>query len=396
MFNMLHTLTASAINNLRFDLAKQHVNDMFTLAEQQPQFSDFFFFSHYNAGLLAKNQGDFDQAIGHYKKALNMQDTTSENYFIREAYENLAVTYFRTNELDLAKETLTQYKIKYPNAKIISQTIFALKAKLNGDELASYEALFSVIDEQIKQRREFTYFAVQATANIQSEKISALDVRVLEQDLNISQLKLANTLQEKDFIYYGLLFTVLFTLTLLAFIGYLLKIHLKFKHYARTDGLTGIANRRFILELGQRMLKKADIPTKPLTILLFDIDNFKQINDQQGHHVGDQAIKLIVENANNCLRKQDKIGRIGGDEFLLLLPDTTKGEAQLIAERIRGLVEKSTKEHFAQLKLKNIVSVSIGVISAQKNDQLQAMIIRADNALYRAKDLGRNVVVLGQ
>jgi diguanylate cyclase (GGDEF)-like protein len=392
MFNMLHSLNSRAISNLRFDLAQQHVDEMFALAKQQPDFNDFTFFSYYNAALLADNTKDFTFAIKQYQQALTLKSTTQENYFIRASYESLAIIYLRTNQLPLAKEILEEYQQKYPNAKYIKKEMLALEAKVKGNVFESERVLFNVIDEQIKQRREFTHFAVQATASLHNEKISELDVRVLEQDLSISQLKLANTLQDKKSIQSTLVFTALFIVSLLLFIGYLLKLHRKVKRYARTDGLTGIANRRFILELGQRMLRKVKA-TQPLTILLFDIDNFKQINDGQGHHVGDNAIKLIVNTTSSNLRKQDHLGRIGGDEFLALLPETTKEEAHIIAERIRKSVEQATQHCFEGLSAQ--VSVSIGVVSADNNEQLQAMIIRADDALYRAKGLGRNVVVVG-
>jgi len=396
MFNMLHTLTSAAINNLRFDLAKHHVEAMFLLAKEQPSFADFTFFSFYNAGLLAKSENNFEQSIHHYQQALRLQHTTQEKFFVRSIYENLAIIYFRINQLENAKLTLLEYKKIFPSAKIINPEFKALEFTVAGSTHASRQALFDVIDFQVKKRREFTHFAVQATANLHDDKINDLDNKVLQQNLEIKELNLINTQEEKQFIYYSLILVSIFVLSLLGFILYLLKIQRKFKIYARTDGLTGIANRRFILELGTQLLIKAKPPELPLSILLFDIDNFKQINDEQGHHVGDKAIKLIVKSAKTCLRKVDKIGRIGGDEFLLLLPETKAEEAKNIAERIRADVEKSTQQAFNDLNLKEKISVSIGIIPAGVDDSLEGLIIRADEALYQAKNLGRNVVVLGK
>src|SRR5204863_6579075 len=108
------------------------------------------------------------------------------------------------------------------------------------------------------------------------------------------------------------------------------------KRLATIDGLTGIANRRHFLELGQRMFETARRYGQPLSALMLDVDRFKQVNDQHGHAVGDQVLRAIAERCGQCLRSPDLLGRYGGEEFALLLPMTQLTPAQsMLAERIR-------------------------------------------------------------
>ena len=159
---------------------------------------------------------------------------------------------------------------------------------------------------------------------------------------------------------------------------------------AMTDPLTGIANRRHIEELARRALAHAGAHGEPLCVLVLDVDHFKAVNDAFGHAVGDQVLVRIAEACRQALRQFDVMGRLGGEEFLIVLPNTRLQVALQIAERLRRTVET--------LPLANLApglqsTASLGVAEADHEaDDLSELVRRADTAMYRAKDAGRNRV----
>ena len=162
------------------------------------------------------------------------------------------------------------------------------------------------------------------------------------------------------------------------------ELHIK----SETDVLTGALNRRrFMLEI-EMLFNDFRLETKPSSLLMIDIDYFKQINDTYGHITGDEILKQIVNVCKSQLRKDDMFFRYGGEEFVALLPNTNQDEAIAIAERIRHFVEK---EHFKE-DIKDI-TVSIGIDKFKISDKdFNDMIKRADKALYIAKGEGRNLI----
>jgi len=159
---------------------------------------------------------------------------------------------------------------------------------------------------------------------------------------------------------------------------------------ANTDALTGLPNRRYFMAQLSGELARRHRYGHPLSLLMLDLDHFKQVNDQWGHAVGDEALRLFADSVQCCLRSQDVAGRLGGEEFAILLPETAENVALPVAERIRARMEQtpipSTKGDFR-------VTVSIGVTQAQDSDDLESLLHRADEALYAAKQGGRNRVV---
>ena len=154
--------------------------------------------------------------------------------------------------------------------------------------------------------------------------------------------------------------------------------------FASTDALTGLANRRRIVEYLDARLKGAAAGEAKLSIVLFDIDYFKSVNDHYGHDIGDEVLKRVASAASEGLRNTDLIGRYGGEEFVIILPDTDASLALQIAERVRAKVEAS--KYDAQ----PMVTVSLGIASTGGEDTGHSILKRADVALYEAKKAGRN------
>ncbi len=153
---------------------------------------------------------------------------------------------------------------------------------------------------------------------------------------------------------------------------------------ASTDALTGLANRRRIVEYLDATLSDVADGDAGLSVVLFDIDHFKAVNDRYGHDVGDEVLKRVAASAIEGLRSTDLIGRYGGEEFVIILPRTDADTALQIAERVRSRIEASRGG--TQPK----VTVSLGVATTQGDDTGHVILKRADVALYAAKDAGRN------
>jgi len=165
-----------------------------------------------------------------------------------------------------------------------------------------------------------------------------------------------------------------------------------FAHHAVTDPLTGLYNRRWLDEmLPQQMICCRD-DDQPFSLLIADIDFFKDFNDRYGHLAGDQAISAIAATLQHNLRKSDMAVRFGGEEFLVLLPGSDLQGALHIAERIRQAVKRTPLSHGDGRPLP-AVTVSIGVAQMSSDDGAAELIEKADNVLYLAKQQGRDSVV---
>jgi len=155
---------------------------------------------------------------------------------------------------------------------------------------------------------------------------------------------------------------------------------------ASKDFLTGIYNRRSFEAFANSFLATHDV-----ALILIDIDYFKFINDNYGHLIGDEVLKYVTNKIKTLIRKDDVFARIGGEEFVILLPNTSLENAQKIAEKLRQIIEQ---ESIKIDKLNIDITISLGVASLDKNETLKDLLQKVDIALYKAKKNGRNRVEL--
>jgi diguanylate cyclase len=160
-----------------------------------------------------------------------------------------------------------------------------------------------------------------------------------------------------------------------------------------TDPLTSLANRQYFDQALQKTIAEANRTAKPLSLLKADIDHFKKFNDVFGHVTGDQVLRLVASAMKQNIKGADLAARYAGQEFAVMLPNTTQGQAKTVAEHIRRAVmtnelrKRSTGEHLGR------ITVSIGVATHRKRESSQALIERADVSLQAAKHNGRNQVM---
>jgi diguanylate cyclase (GGDEF)-like protein len=170
------------------------------------------------------------------------------------------------------------------------------------------------------------------------------------------------------------------------------RVEEKLKHLAATDDLTGLWNRRHFMDQAEYEIAQALRHGRPLCIIQLDIDHFKKINDTHGHAAGDIVLKFLASSMKEQLRSTDTIGRIGGEEFVILFPNTGLQTAYAVSEKIRTFFESNRVEHDG--KMLNI-TISMGIaLLCSGNNHIDILLHQADEACYAAKNAGRNRTIL--
>jgi diguanylate cyclase (GGDEF)-like protein len=156
------------------------------------------------------------------------------------------------------------------------------------------------------------------------------------------------------------------------------------------DGLTQIFNKRYFAEFLDREMARCQRYKRPLTLIMFDLDKFKAVNDEHGHLAGDYVLKRLAQIVSEGIRKEECFARYGGEEFAIVLPDTDVERGAIFAEKIRARIEET---HFEFEGNTIPVTLSMGVSELGEKDVGESFIKRADEKLYEAKDAGRNRVI---
>lgn len=163
---------------------------------------------------------------------------------------------------------------------------------------------------------------------------------------------------------------------------------------SQEDPLTGLYNRRTLMNAIEDEMARLQRYQRPMSLLIIDIDHFKHINDKWGHAVGDAVLKTFAATCLDEMRDNDKVGRWGGEEFVVLLPETGRQEAELVANRLRARIAALRIESRCDSATTPVqLTISLGVTTAALGDSFEPLLKRADDALYAAKSTGRNCVV---
>lgn len=187
-------------------------------------------------------------------------------------------------------------------------------------------------------------------------------------------------------------FTVVFLMFAYLTMYYVVTVtraHRRLARMATTDPLTGLFNRRHMVALTEKLLAREHREPGNLSLMLMDLDHFKEINDQHGHELGDRVLERVAELLHTQGREQDFVGRWGGEEFLLVMPETDPIQAVAAAERIRAAVQALD---WSDLQPGLQVTLCVGISQLDEQESFSSAIARADRALYRGKAQGRNRV----
>ena len=284
----------------------------------------------------------------------------------------------------------------------------AAKSDLTEPLVKSYQLLYQIERQQGNLRDALAYHEKYVAADkehLDDVREKALAYQIVKQQVETKKieldalnkqnqiLELQQALDRKAMVtsrlYIALLLTVLASI---AFWLYRLKrSQLRFMRLARRDGLTGILNRQHFVEEAEQALRYVAKSLRGACLILIDLDHFKNINDTHGHVAGDHALKRIVSICQKHLHSSDVFGRIGGEEFGILLPECTLIQALERAESIRQAIQTMPEDETEHVPL----SASFGIASTTHHGyDLRRLLVAADSALYRAKRDGRNRVVV--
>lgn len=395
IFNMQHNMVGESIKLGHWEQAKTHVNTLFSMAEQNPEFSDFRFFAHYNQVMVAYNQKLFAQTAIDSNKALELAHTTPEKYFVRAIEGIRVIAYFRDGQLESAEGFATDFlktSQQEESQKELRKKVELINDYLKGNFNNSVNKLWLLLDESEDKKQSFIKNAVALQAITFDQKIYQFQEQALGDKLTISQLELEKRTKQNEINQLTGIAAGLLALVSIVISWYLYKSRQFYLRSSRTDFLTRSHNRRRIFELGQEQLEQAKTLQKPYSVAILDIDDFKDINDLYGHDLGDQVLIQLVSTVKGLLFENQKLGRMGGEEFLLLFPNTIPSKAKEQAESIRlAIANIAIIHHGTSVKF----SVSIGVFGSEDiNNTFEQFVKQADLALYEAKDSGKNRAVL--
>ena len=230
---------------------------------------------------------------------------------------------------------------------------------------------------------------------------SALWITIISVLLSAAIAKLASILTPGDFVTFNLALAIIVPSLIAPPFGYIFmslyfeleKVREEVHALAITDELTHIFNRRHFMKLAEYELERAKRYLHALSILIIDIDNFKSVNDNYGHLCGDAVLQELSSTCQSILRQCDIFARFGGEEFILLLPETDSASVLKVASRLCQLVANHVVEYKeAQIR----VTISVGVTTFDPaTDTLDNLLNRADQALYQAKRMGKNRLQVG-
>lgn len=395
MFNMQHNLVGQSIELGSWGTAEEHIKVLFELTESSPEYSDFRFFSHYNQAMLAYAKNDFKAAIEAIKLALELAHTTAEQYFINGLLGIQVVAYFRNNQIaqagKLAAKFLNTGDRNAAQKKLHNQ-VKLIHAFTEGEHLSSMQSLWQLLDENKQSKYAFIKNSVAIQSVNFDQTINQFQEQALASRLTISELELEKrTKQNKINQLTGLAATLLAVIFIVVSF-YLYKSRSFYLRSSRTDFLTQSHNRRRIFEMGSNQLELCQYNQQGFAVAVLDIDDFKAINDQYGHDLGDQVLIKMVSVLKDLLTENQQLGRMGGEEFLIYLPNVSADQARVQAEKFRQSVAAINIKHSGSAVN---FTVSIGMFfSADKHISFEAIIKQADLALYTAKGAGKNKVVL--
>lgn len=257
------------------------------------------------------------------------------------------------------------------------------------NSLQAQRAYTDLLQTQLKRQ------SIENTQRLQGEldtRIYADDNLRLQTVWREQQAALESSQQVLRFQYLILILAIGILMWVFAMLWRSRQTEKRLHNLASTDELTRLLNRRAIIANGTKEWQRTLQASQPFTCLVFDVDHFKSVNDTYGHAMGDEVLRILADVLRSCFRQDDAVGRIGGEEFLLIAATLDAQQAIALAERIRLRVVKLQVPDMAGLAL----SVSIGIACRDSETTLEQLIRKADLALYHAKQHGRNRTVLFQ
>lgn len=390
-----------------------------------------------NIGNVCKKKRDYSTAMAKYEESNRLREEIGDRLGIVENRIRMGKIYFEQGQYESADRTLgesfdaaTELKADILRRECLGlmqqiSTRLADRAAAQGDYKTAYEraaealrrhTLYITVRDTLFSRetaRKTTEFQVKYESLKKQEEIDQLALERREQSLLAAQREMSLTNRTYMLYIGGVGLLVLILTAMIFYTRYkvqhranrrladanneimrvnneLIATQAQLQQMARKDPLTGLSNRREMLEAIERQQFRFERSGKPFTIILGDIDNFKQVNDRFTHEGGDVVLKRVAGIMQGSIRKQDYVARWGGEEFMVMLPETDLYGGGVVTEKIRAEIEN------AEIPYKNMtlrVTATFGITSYTSNMKIDDCIHRADLALYEGKKAGKNCII---
>jgi diguanylate cyclase (GGDEF)-like protein len=354
------------------------------------------YFGAYGLGMTLAEQGQCIEALTIIEQALNL---TGLDDYDAELYKRKANCLIQLNRFDEAEAALTMVDNLFLSLPELMGTAWQLETLKIAATLESKRGDFQKGFQLLERYNEqYTALLIKNSSSRAISIRSAMEMerkgieKALSSQRNKAELlEIKNREQKSLQQSYFIIFLLASLLIVIVVVTYQFRNNRKMAELSITDPLSGLFNRRYIFQYLNQLIAGTSLQKGHLSIFVLDIDNFKNINDNYGHPVGDHVIEIVAELAKNTLRAEDVIGRIGGEEFLCILPRTTS----VIAEKIALRMKEEISAYVFNIEQGSTFSVTISVgvsCLSQDIDNSKSLYALADKALYRAKDSGKNCV----
>ncbi|WP_143085022.1 tetratricopeptide repeat-containing diguanylate cyclase [Pseudoalteromonas denitrificans] len=454
-FNKAYILIAASKNELKMAYLKLNMANSYTYIKDfkkaillQNEAIDYFKSNEYfydemltiesqaTTYLFAKN---YDKALLSYQKVLELSKSFNDQNSQLFAFSGLSKVFLKKEEYEKSflywsKADELIYKVNspysYSSHLLIKAKLAIIKNKIKKATTAIKEAevYLSKLDKDKNVNLFVTYFDIKIdiamsrndfkSAYLLLKKSSELydnyhDVirentrskykimfdteqaelknQLLEKDKKLAATELENSSHKNQIQNLVIIIAVLFIIILVYLFHKQIKTSKKLNRLANTDELTQLANRRYSFYYAERALKQSQLTAQNFSIIIFDIDHFKYVNDTFGHLAGDNVLIAVAKVASGYIREKDVLGRVGGEEFLAVLSGASSAQAYVIAQRIKLAIEDLSLEYDNRV-IKVTASFGIAQFSEKQNDFV-SLFQHADEYLYKAKNKGRNCIV---
>jgi diguanylate cyclase (GGDEF)-like protein len=392
--------TASVIQGLastyrysrQWGQAERYFNKYLEVTSYAPGNSRLFY-GNYGLALTFAEQGDCDRAAPQITAAL--QHRGPDDYDA-ELYKELAICEALAGNIEAAENALGKAASIFGSMPELDGTTWELELDYVRSQIEYHRGNltqgFDVLDAYHKAYVE--QMAAQSSnsmnmlrAGLESER-KDLEIALLERQAELNELQVESHRQANQYQRYLIIFGAILGIMILAGFVFQWRFNRRLLALSHRDGLSGLYNRAYTFDYLDSVIPRITVNSGGLSLILIDIDNFKTINDSYGHPMGDEVIRQVANIAQSSLRNRDILGRIGGEEFLCVLPRTTREQCAQVARRLLDSIV--SEEFYAEDGSKFSVSISIGTAdfesSIKNSDELYS---RADRALYQSKADGK-------
>ncbi|NVK11162.1 MAG: GGDEF domain-containing protein [Gammaproteobacteria bacterium] len=402
MFNIQFNKALAGFFARDSSVMKLAISELESIMSAGSSVGDGDFFISYLRGLMYSPLllNDVQQSVENLERAVALADTTEETFFATDASVTLLIVYLYQGEFDLADALEAQIVDEWGDASLSYDPYVQIAmASRNGDPRHAINYATALDNYYINRSVELARFAqIDREAGEQSWVGEAYQAEIARQQLEIERLNAQRVQTENEIMHTRQRVGYVVTVVLVLLVLYLLFSRNQFRRLSLTDTLTGLANRRkayFKLEEAIAASQEGRINSaehEGVGVILLDVDYFKTINDCFGHDYGDRVLREVAKLISRAVHGSETAARFGGEEFIVVLPQTTLSKTRETAERIRMCVEN----HVFDLPERTFITISAGVhvetpieVKTTSDEITKA----ADMALYMAKSSGRNCVV---